>query len=130
MKRSQQFRKPFLNFLNHYFNPFTRRLAKSLGLFAVIHHVGRRSGKPYETPVIVQPVTGGFVIELTYGPNVDWYKNVTAAGECSIFWRNQTYEIHHIETLDTETGRAAFPPPMRLFMRLIGMRHYIKMTMH
>jgi hypothetical protein len=37
----------------------------------------------YETPIFVEPFDRGFVIELTYGPQVDWYKNVLAAGGCT-----------------------------------------------
>src|SRR5713101_8934606 len=41
--------------------------------FAIIRHVGRRSGKPYETVIWVWPQGEGFVIAITYGPEVDWY---------------------------------------------------------
>src|SRR5260370_12295782 len=44
--------------------------------FAIIRHVGRRSGKPYETVIWVWPLGEGFVIALTYGPDVDWYRNI------------------------------------------------------
>src|SRR5512147_1191921 len=60
-------------FNKHILNPLTRRLARSsLGVFANVRHVGRRSGKHYETPILVRPADGGFVIALTYGPEVDW----------------------------------------------------------
>ena len=63
----------FLKFLNRRFNPLTRKIARgSFGPFAIVRHIGRRSGKPYETPIIVQPYEDGFVFELTYGPDVDW----------------------------------------------------------
>src|SRR3954452_3417920 len=48
--------------------------------FALVRHVGRRSGRAYATPLVVARVAGGFVVELTYGPDVDWYRNITAAG--------------------------------------------------
>ena len=51
----------------------------SLGPFAILRHVGRRSGKPYETVIWVWPLEEGFVIALTYGPKVDWYRNLQAA---------------------------------------------------
>ena len=129
MKLKQQIRTHFLNFLKHYFNPLTRRIAQSsFGPFAIIRHVGRRSGKPYETPIIAQPIDNGFVIELTYGPEVDWYKNVLAAGGCIVFWHSKRYVIDKIEPLDSETGRAAFRLPERLIIRVLRMRHFVKMT--
>jgi hypothetical protein len=88
---------------------------------------GARSGNHYETPIIVQPADHGFVIELTYGFDVDWYKNVLAAGGCTILWQGKDYVIDKIEPLDTETGSAAFPLPERLIIRILGMKHFVKM---
>ena len=129
MNLKQQIRTRFFNFLKHYFNPLTKRIAhSSFGPFAIIQHVGRRSGKEYETPIIVQPVDHAFVIELTYGPDVDWYKNVQAAGGCKVLWHGKTYVINQLTPLDTETGRSAFPLPVRTFLRLTRRQHYVKMS--
>jgi len=46
------------------------------GIASVIRHVGRTSGRPYETPVQAVATDDGFVIALPYGPNTDWLKNV------------------------------------------------------
>lgn len=128
MQLKQQIRHHFLTFLKNYFNPLTLRIARgSGGPFAIVRHVGRRSGKPYETPIIVQPADDGFVIELTYGSDVDWYKNVLAAGGCTILWHGRDYVINGIEPLEAETGRAAFPLPERLILRLLGMKQFLKM---
>lgn len=52
--------------------------------FGIVEHVGRRSGKPYRTPVTVFSTNvdgkAGVAILLTYGPDRDWLKNLTAAG--------------------------------------------------
>ena len=124
----QQLRKGFLTVLKYTLNPFTRRLARtSFGPFTIVRHVGRRSGKLYETPIIASPVAGGFVIELTYGYDVDWHKNVLAAGGCTVIWHGEEYQINQIEPLDAETGRAAFPPPQRWILRLLGMKYFEKL---
>ena len=39
---------------------------------SVVHHVGRKSGTTYETPIDAVPTDEGFVIALPYGANTDW----------------------------------------------------------
>jgi deazaflavin-dependent oxidoreductase (nitroreductase family) len=65
-------------------NPIQRLWAGWIPLHGILQHVGRRSGKPYRTPVGVftADVDGqpGVAILLAYGPNRDWLKNLKAAG--------------------------------------------------
>jgi deazaflavin-dependent oxidoreductase (nitroreductase family) len=65
-------------------NPVQRMWAGWLPPFGIVEHIGRRSGKSYRTPVTVfsADIDGkpGVAIVLTYGPDRDWLKNLTAAG--------------------------------------------------
>jgi deazaflavin-dependent oxidoreductase (nitroreductase family) len=65
-------------------NPIQRLWAGWIPGHGILEHVGRRSGKPYRTPLVVfnADVNGwpGVAILLSYGPNRDWVKNITAAG--------------------------------------------------
>ena len=129
MTLKQKFRNGVGIVLKHTLNPLTRRVARSSrGPFSIVRHVGRRSGKQYETPIIVGIIDDGFVIELTYGPDVDWYKNVLAAGGCTLIWHGKDYVIDKLEPLDAETGRSAFPLPARLILRVLRRQHFVKMT--
>lgn len=71
-------------FNRHVTNPIQLRWAGRASAYGIIEHVGRRSGKPYRTPVNVfdTDVDGkpGVAILLSYGPDRDWLKNLTAAG--------------------------------------------------
>ena len=116
-------------FNKHYFNRLVRRFAGvSRTPFALIRHIGRRSGKPYETPIIVMPQGNGFVIALTYGPEVDWYRNVQAAGEATLLWHNQEYALKQPEPIDVRTGLSAFPMPFRQILGLLGTQHFVRMS--
>ena len=129
MNPGQKIRRRLLTVLKYTLNPVTRRIARSpFGPFALVRHVGRRSGKTYETPIIVSPVPDGFVIELTYGHDVDWHKNVLAAGGCTLVRHGQAYVINHIQPLDADTGRAAFPLPARVILRLLRRHDFELMT--
>src|ERR1700686_4258173 len=61
-------------------NRITSRFAARLPGFGILTHVGRKSGKPYRTPVNVFRAPEGFLIALTYGRESQWVKNVLAAG--------------------------------------------------
>jgi deazaflavin-dependent oxidoreductase (nitroreductase family) len=123
----RQLRNGLFFVLNHSLNPVTRRLARtSVGPFSLVRHVGRRSGKVYETPIMVSPVEDGFVIELTYGYDVDWHKNVVAAGSCTLVHHGREYAINEIEPMEAEAGRATFPQPARLILRILGKNDYEK----
>ena len=112
--------------LKHTLNRVTKRIAKSRrGPFALVRHVGRKSGKRYETPIIVQRVERGFVIELTYGPNVDWYRNIVAANGCRILFHGVEYPIEGLERMDVAHGIAAFTPAQRRILRLLRREHFV-----
>jgi deazaflavin-dependent oxidoreductase (nitroreductase family) len=51
---------------------------------AAVHHSGRRSGRPYVTPVWAHRVGDSFYIGLPYGTHTDWLRNVRSAGGCDL----------------------------------------------
>ncbi len=97
----------------------------SHGPFAAIRHVGRRSGKPYETVIMVWPMGEGFVIALTYGAKVDWYRNILAAGGGTLLWHGRVYAVGKPEPIDAKTALPAFPAPFRLILRRLGMQDFV-----
>ena len=105
-------------------NRILRRFANlPFGPFAIIRHVGRRSGKPYETVIMVWPTGDGFVIALTYGPKVDWYRNMLAAGGGTVFWHRKVYAVGKPEPIDAKTALPVFPTPFRQIQeRIIHVR--------
>lgn len=54
------------------------------GTYPIVTHVGRRSGKAYQTPLDAFPTDTGYVLVARYGPESDWVQNVLAAGEASL----------------------------------------------
>jgi deazaflavin-dependent oxidoreductase (nitroreductase family) len=92
----------------------------SLGPFAIISHIGRRSGKRYETVIWVWPTREGFVIALTYGSKVDWLRNMLAAGGGTVFWHKRLYAVGKPEPIDAQAALPAFPALFRLIFRTLG----------
>ena len=109
-------------------NRITRRFASfSRGPFALVRHVGRRSGKPYETPIMVEPTAEGFVIALTYGESVDWYRNVLAAGQATLRWHGRDYALGKPEQVAIQTALPLFSPFQRLILHMLGTHHFVRM---
>ena len=65
-------------------NPVQRLWAGRLPGFGILEHTGRTSGKAYRTPLNVFPTDDGVAVLLTYGPDRDWLKNITAADRCRL----------------------------------------------
>src|ERR687884_2070620 len=91
-----------IRYFNKYvFNRLMLRFAgSSRSRFAVVRHVGRRSGRSYETPIIVAPMGADVVVALTYGPQVDWYRNLRAAGHAILRWQGRTYTVEEPQEID------------------------------
>jgi deazaflavin-dependent oxidoreductase (nitroreductase family) len=106
-------------------NRVTTPLARSgHGPFSLIRHVGRKSGRTYETPVILARVPEGFIAELTYGEAVNWYRNVVAASGCVVVYRGDEYRITAVEPCSSDRGRNAYPAPFRQVLRAIGRKEF------
>jgi deazaflavin-dependent oxidoreductase (nitroreductase family) len=90
-------------FNRHVTNPIQRMWAGWLPSFGILEHVGRRSGKPYRTPlnVFTAEVDGkpGVAILLTYGPDRDWLKNLNAAGGGRMRRNGKTFGVANPRTV-------------------------------
>jgi hypothetical protein len=75
---------------------------------------------------MVWPITEGFVIALTYGPKVDWYRNLLAAGGGTICWHKAVYAVGKPEPLDATTALKAFPTPFKQILRRTGLQDFVQ----
>jgi deazaflavin-dependent oxidoreductase (nitroreductase family) len=113
-------------------NPLIAKLAGRRHFpVALIHHVGRRSGKHYITPVGAG-VTGDIaLVPLTFGTTSDWARNVVAAGQCWIRLDGRSYHTARPQFIDAAQARtllrAAFNPLQRIGFGLLGIKHYLRL---
>jgi hypothetical protein len=74
-------RDPIRKFNRDLLNPWMLERAGGEHWYAsVVHHVGRRTGVGYETPVVMHEVDGRLAIPLPYGRDVDWMLNLEHRG--------------------------------------------------
>jgi len=125
-KRSFKLSVRVLN--KHITNPILRRFANSSGgPFAVVRHIGRHSGRSYETTIMVWPLGDSFVIALTYGDSVDWYRNILAAGGCTLHWHGREFNLGKPEPIDARRALQAFPPFFKMVLSTRRTMQFVQM---
>jgi deazaflavin-dependent oxidoreductase (nitroreductase family) len=106
-------------------NPILGTVAGVLPPLALLHHVGRRSGRPYRTPVVAFPTRDGFIVPMTYGRDVDWARNIVAAGGCEIERAGRRVTVRRPRVLGSAAASAALPPLVRAPLRAANLPGYM-----
>ena len=88
--------------------------------WAVILHRGRRSGRPYRTPVLAFRHDGTLIIALLYGEESDWLRNLRAGGG-EVVRGGRAFELVEApRVVDTAAARelSSLTAPARAYCRL------------
>ncbi len=96
--------------------------------FAILTHVGRRSGRTYRTPVNVFRDGDEYIIVLTYGAGSDWVRNVLAAGAADLVTRGRHVRLTNPRIVVDPSMRWAPLPARLLLPRLAGVTEYMRLT--
>jgi deazaflavin-dependent oxidoreductase (nitroreductase family) len=108
---------------NRVTDPFARRLPG----FAVVLHVGRRSGRSFRTPVNMFRTGDGYVIALTYGSDSQWVRNVLAAGAVDVQTRGE--RVHLVEPrIVHDAERSRVPAAVRPVLGLAHVNDFMLLT--
>jgi deazaflavin-dependent oxidoreductase (nitroreductase family) len=105
-------------------NPIVRHVAGWLPWFAILTHVGRRSGTIRRTPINIFRHRGRYVVALTYGPDAEWVRNVLAAGGCEIETMRRHVRLTDPERLHDPLRRLV-PWPVRLVLGVIRVDDFL-----
>lgn len=109
-------------------NPLTRRVAGHLPWFGIVVVPGRRSGKIRRVPMNVFRRGDDYVMALTYGRDVDWVKNVLAAGGCSLETRGRMVDLRDPELI-RDPGRRLVPRLVGVFLALLGVNDFLRLRL-
>jgi deazaflavin-dependent oxidoreductase (nitroreductase family) len=108
------------------FNPLSRHVAGWLPGFGILIYRGRTSGRTYRTPINVFRRGDTYVLALTYGPDVQWVKNVMAAGGCELVTRGRTMRLG-APRLFTDPRRGLMPAPVRVLLGLMRVTEFMEL---
>ena len=109
-------------------NRFIEPIARRSSGFAVVHHVGRRSGAAYSTPVNLFAFDGHGIVALTYGPSADWVQNVLAAGG-TVENSSGIRPIDTAEIVDRAAAWPALPAIVRGALRTLRVRDFMRLSL-
>ena len=87
---------------------------------SVVRHIGRRSGRAYQTPVIAVEDDDSFLIALPYGERTDWLKNVLAKGSATLVTGGRAYEVDEPEVIPMAKATVHFRPKEQRMHRQFG----------
>jgi deazaflavin-dependent oxidoreductase (nitroreductase family) len=116
----------FLRHVNRVFtNPLIGTFAWLVPPLAVVHHVGRRSGRRYRTPVVAFRSAAGVVIPMTYGRDVDWARNLVAAHGCELEQMGRRFALRNPRVVGFEAAAARLPAAARPLLRAADFPGYV-----
>jgi deazaflavin-dependent oxidoreductase (nitroreductase family) len=107
--------------LNHFTLTFAGRR-----IYAVVQHVGRRSGKTYNTPVVAASVGDEFIMPLPYGSDTDWCMNVMAADGCTLQHKGKAYHVNAPKIMNAAEALPLLQPYWRFMFRLFHVELFLR----
>ena len=116
--------KRLARFNLHVTNRVLAPAAGRLPGFAVVSHVGRRSGRVYRTPVNLFRDGDRYVIALTYGSDSQWVRNVLAAGAADIETRGRHVRLVAPEVVH-DPERSLVPLPVRPVLGVVRVSDFM-----
>src|SRR5262249_49845552 len=116
----------FMRRVNRVFtNPLLGTIAWLLPPLAVVHHVGRKSGRRYRSPVVAFSSADGFVIPMTYGRDVDWARNIVDAGGCELEQMGRRVALRNPRMVGFNAAKARLPPALRPLLHAADFPGYV-----
>ncbi|MEV6772151.1 nitroreductase family deazaflavin-dependent oxidoreductase [Nocardia sp. NPDC051030] len=106
-------------------NPVLGVMARVAPGFGIVIHKGRKSGRVYRSPVMVFGRDGGYRIALTYGRDVDWLKNIRAAGKFDFEHRGRTVTLTD-PVVGQDASASWAPPIVRQVLVAVAAEYYVQ----
>jgi deazaflavin-dependent oxidoreductase (nitroreductase family) len=127
--RSEEFPQWVRRFDRRLLNPLVLLVAgrRHSADYAILRHVGRRSGRVYTTPVVAHSIPGGYLIALPYGSDTDWCRNVQVAGAGTLQRQGNSYVVGEPEVLEAAVAVPLLPPRVQRALRPFHIQRYLRL---
>jgi len=116
----------FMRSVNRVFtNPVLGTFAWLVPPLAVVHHVGRKTGRSYRSPVVAFVAKAGVVIPMTYGRDVDWARNIVRAKGCTLERMGRRLVLGNPRIVGFDRARGRLPAALRPFFQAASFPGYV-----
>ncbi|HTI75206.1 MAG TPA: nitroreductase family deazaflavin-dependent oxidoreductase [Mycobacterium sp.] len=92
---------------------------------SVIEHVGRTSGRTYQTPIDIIESATGLLIALPYGTRADWLRNVLAAGSATVVTQGERVDVGRPTIVATDDVADLIPKRTMRMLRVFGVSQFV-----
>ena len=106
-------------------NPLLGTFAWLVPPLAVVHHVGRKTGRAYRSPVVAFSSDAGVAIPMTYGRDVDWARNVVRANECELERMGRRVALREPRIVGFDRAKRRLPAALYPFFRAANLPGYV-----
>ena len=113
-------------FTTHVFNRVSRPLVGHIPGFGLVIVPGRNTGIIRRVPMNVFRTDDGYAMALTYGRDVDWVKNVMAAGGCRLKTRGRVVDLTEPQLIHDPT-RQLMPLAVRIVLGLMAVDDFLRL---
>ena len=108
-------------------NRLMRPIAARLPWFGVLEHVGRTSGTVRRTALMAfRRHPDRWVIALTYGSDVQWLRNVVAAGGCRLLSRGRWVDLKDPRQF-RDPSRSSVPLIVRPWLAILRVTEFVEL---
>src|SRR4051812_41964595 len=109
--------------------PLARPLAgrRYLPIWALVHHVGRKSSRAYTLPVAITGSSTHLFIPVPFGEGTQWVQNVLAAGGCTVRWKGRDIATTEPALVGEAEASAAFNRIERPVIRAAGLDSFLRL---
>jgi deazaflavin-dependent oxidoreductase (nitroreductase family) len=94
---------------------------------SIIEHVGRKSGRTYETPIDIIESPTGLLIALPYGSRADWVRNVVDAGSATVVTQGERVCVGNPTIVATADVAELIPRRTMRMLRLFGVSQFLRL---
>jgi deazaflavin-dependent oxidoreductase (nitroreductase family) len=102
---------------------------RALPMWAMLHHVGRRSGRTYSTPVQVREMGDQLVVAIPWPDRSQWVRNVVAAGGCTVTWKGKDRQTDSPVRIGPAEAAPAYNRVERFLIRRTGLENFLRLRL-